>query len=299
MMDLPKGIPTGVGDAKAQEEFLRNNDAFLREYPQLHKLLAKVFVRVLDQTDNALGLEGDAARASEDKSLAQIVVFYLGRAAADDFAELIILSGNGRGIGAFKILRGMYERIVTAAFISENPSEARLFLANVDIQKGKLWKRLVDAMPAIKDRYTPEQIKDLENRVHKAHSELKTGICTKCHQPITQDAWTRASVDTMAQKVNFKLAELYGPCYLLPTFHSHATAFGLESRLRETNTGYSFQESSEGEARRALLLGHNLILQLLWLQNSYFGLGLDADVKTQFEMFQKIWDNSSLKQTAQ
>jgi hypothetical protein len=34
------------------------------------------------------------------------VVFYLGRAAADDFGEvLLILSGNGRGIGAYKILK--------------------------------------------------------------------------------------------------------------------------------------------------------------------------------------------------
>src|SRR5205807_1593950 len=96
------------------------------------------------------------------------------RAAADDFGELIILSGNGRGIGAFQILRGMYERIVTAAFIAENPSEARLFLANADIQKGKLWKRLVDAMPDIKNRYAPEQIKDLDDRYQKARAELKS-----------------------------------------------------------------------------------------------------------------------------
>ena len=40
--------------------------------------------------------------------MAEPVVFYLGRAAADDFGELLILCGNGRGIGAYKILRGMY-----------------------------------------------------------------------------------------------------------------------------------------------------------------------------------------------
>jgi hypothetical protein len=65
----------------------------------------------------------------------------------------------------------------------------------------------------------------------------------------------------------------------------------LESRLRQTQSGgYSFQETSEEDAWKALLLGHNLILRLLTLQNSYFELGLDAEINARYEMFPKIWD---------
>ena len=287
--------PVGVGDAKAQREFIRKNTLFLREYPSLHALLTKVFIRALntsakDQESEHGSLSDAEVISMEDRLVAQPVVFYLGRAAADDFGELVILSGNGRGIGAFKILRGMYERIVTAAFIVKNPPEAGHFLLHSDIQKGKLWRRLVEIMPEIAQRYTAEQIQDLQDRYQKAQANVKSEYCKKCNQPITQDEWTRVSLDTMAEKADPNLAALYATCSLLPTFHLHATAFGLESRLRKTQTGYSFVETSEKEAWKALMLGHNLILRLLMLQNSYFELGLDSEINERVEMFSYIWE---------
>jgi RNase P subunit RPR2 len=294
-------LPIGIGDSKAQREFLRNNKAFLREYPNLHTLITKVFIQALvistqeqeiEQVSGHLELSDATAIAVEDRLLAQPTVFYLGRTAADDFGEIIILSGNGRGFGAYKILRGMYERVVTAAFIAQNPSEARHFLAHSDIEKGKLWKRLVEIMPDLAKRYTAEQIKDLEDRQQSAQENLKSDYCKKCNQPLTQEAWTRATLETMAQKVDPNLKVLYPTCYVMPTLHHHATPFGLETRLRQMpNGGYTFRETSEGEARQAVMLGHNLMLQLLNLQNSYFGLGLDNEIKTRCEAFIKIWDD--------
>src|SRR5580704_413540 len=191
--------PIGVGDARAQREFIRKNKLFIHEYPKLHALLIKVFIRTLDRPEiepEFENLSDIEIIAVEDKLMARFLLFYLGRAAADDFGELIILSGNGRGIGAYKILRGMYERIVKAAFIAKNPSEARHFLAHSDIQKGKLWKRLVEIMPEIANRYSAEQIQDLLDRQRKAQVNLKSERCNKCNQPVTQDEWTRVSLDT-------------------------------------------------------------------------------------------------------
>ena len=61
--------------------------------------------------------------AFENKTTTDRVVFFLGRIAADDFGEIIILSGNGRGIGAYKILRGMYERVVHAVFFNKDEED--------------------------------------------------------------------------------------------------------------------------------------------------------------------------------
>src|SRR5205823_9017460 len=137
---------------------------FLNEYPELSKLLGKVFLRTLNEPpDEELkaidGLADDVPRviAFEDNVLANRVIFYLGRIAADDFGEIINLAGNGRGLGAYKILRGMYERIVTATFISRNPSEARRFMEEEAIQKWKLWQSALKVTPEIKDRYTVDQ----------------------------------------------------------------------------------------------------------------------------------------------
>lgn len=151
-------MPIGVGDAEAQQKFLQKNKEFLREHAEIHALLKKVFVRSLvnsraerqmEEIGEGLSLTETEVNAVEDRRMAEPVVFYLGRAAADDFGELLILCGNGRGIGAYKILRGMYERVVTAAFIAKNPSEGRLFLSYSFIQREKLWNRLVKVLPDI------------------------------------------------------------------------------------------------------------------------------------------------------
>ena len=50
--------------------------------------------------------------AVQDRYYTDLIVYTLGRIAIDDFSELMVLGGNGWGIGALKILRGMYERVV-------------------------------------------------------------------------------------------------------------------------------------------------------------------------------------------
>jgi hypothetical protein len=100
-------MPIAVGNAVEQQKFIRNNEAFLEEHPKLHTLLTKVFIRALaisraEKQMEEIG-EGVSRIESErtailDKEMAQVVVFYLGRAAAADFGELLILAGNGLGI---------------------------------------------------------------------------------------------------------------------------------------------------------------------------------------------------------
>jgi len=289
-------LPIAVGDFEAQKRFIATHEALLREYHDIRTLLEQVFIRTLaiSTEEHPIG-QRDAVKLpeeeveAEDRLLAQPVVFYLGRVAADDFGELLTLAGNGRGVGAYKILRGMYERIVTAAFIAKNPSEARHFLAHEDIERGKLWNRTVEIIPDIKKQFTDEQIQKIETQHRQAQAKLKIEYCNKCNQPITQEAWTRKSLETMAKRADPQLLVSYAYCYLLPTFHTHATSFGLNTRLRKTDAGYTYNELTENEARTAVLLGHGLILRLLRLQNNYFALGLDAEISARFDMFPKVW----------
>ena len=41
----------------------------------------------------------------------------------------------------------------------------------------------------------------------------------------------------------------------------------------------------------AVLLGHNLILRLLSLENDYFNLGLIAEIEERTKAFPRIWDS--------
>jgi len=128
-------LPIGVGSRESQAVFLRENEEFTREYPRLHALCTQVFIRGLPLPDEGeverlrMLPEGDpAAIQFEDKLSAERITFFLGRMVVDDFGEILMLSGNGYGFGAYKIVRGMYERVVTAMYIAKDPAEARKFI---------------------------------------------------------------------------------------------------------------------------------------------------------------------------
>jgi hypothetical protein len=267
-------LPIAIGNPASQQRYIREHEVLLREYPNIHSLLTKVFMRVLrrpseDELEKLEHLsESDPmVVAFENRVMADRLVFFLGRTAADDFGELLILSGNGYGIGALKILRGMYERIVTAAYIAKHPAEARVFVEDEVIKEWTLWREFVAVMPELKTQPTEGEVKGLEEEYKAVRAKRKEEVCPKCRQPKTQEAWTRVTVADMANSADPQLRAIYASCYLEATFHTHPTAYGLGRRLRETGQGgYTFKETTPEEARRAVLLGHNLILRLLLLE---------------------------------
>jgi hypothetical protein len=258
----PAVLPIGIGDGPAQQRFIQTHVGFVLDHPAIHELLKKVSLRTLvvppqDEVDRFRQLpENDPAFiAFEDKVMADRVVFGLGRIIADDFGEVLALSGNGYGIGAYKILRGMYERLVTAAYIAKNPAEARFFIEDDAIKKWKLWQQAIEVMPDLKDSVPKEKTDALEAEYKRVKAKRAESIYKTCGQPKSQEAWTRVDLASMAKQIDINLSALYGACYLTPTFHSHATGFGLGARFRRNEDGAtSYQEISEKEARRAILL---------------------------------------------
>lgn len=288
-------LPVIVGDGQLQKNFIANHEGFLREFPKIKALTDKMFMLVLEKYN--AGLPSGAMQHDETTlRLARLIVFYLCRTAFDAFGDVLILAGNGRGFAARMMLRVMYEHLVTAAFISQNPSEARRFDENAGLQKGKIWNRTVELPPQVKSALRPEQIQELQESFENAKAQLKAETCKKCNQPIAQDAWTRASVEEMARRADAatgsRLANLYTTCFLVPTFFIHPTAFGLESRSGTVEDGVVFREISEHEAHDATMRGHGLVLRLLKHLNGYFNLSLDTQLDARWNAFPQIWNGA-------
>lgn len=192
------------------------------------------------------------------------------------------------GIGAKKTLRSIYERLVTAMFIAKNLPEARIFLDHADIEKGKVLNRMISTVPELLNKdLTPEEIKKIQDAKKAADERKKIEYCDECNQPITDEAWTRVSLDTMAKKVDENLHKLYGTCYLSPTLLIHATPFGLDLRFRKTKAG------PEAYADDALWRGHFLMLWLLRHLDTYFSLGLGEKIDARCTAFSAIWPEDS------
>jgi hypothetical protein len=220
------------------------------------------------------------------------IIFYLGRMAVDDFGEILTLAGNGRGFGAYKIVRGMYERIVTSFYMEKNPAEARAFAESSAITKLNYLKRTFEGSPDSRKQFSDEFMQTIEQNAAAAQAKRKQSICPKCHQPITQGAWTRVSLDLMAKAAEPALEVFYPQFYLEGTAQSHANMFGIEHRLNRKDGEITYKDISEQEARFAVHLGHHLMVRLLSMQNRYFSRGLDDEVQRRIDAFVTAWERN-------
>jgi len=291
-------LPIAIGSFHEQKRFIERNAPFLLEFPNLNALTKKVFIRRLklpvraEAADEQRLPEEVPGLAASTERLTARIVFYLGRMAADDFGEILTLAGNGRGFGAYKIVRGMYERVVTALYLEKNPAEARAFAESSAITRLNFLNRILEDSPGTESELGPGILQSIQKDAAAAQAKRKQSICSKCHQPITQEAWTRVSLDAMAKAVDPSLAVLYPPFYLEGTMQAHANMFGIERRLFCKDGAISYKETSEDEARFAVHLGHHLMIRVLVMQNKYFNLGHDEDVQRRADAFVAVWDGA-------
>jgi hypothetical protein len=118
-----KGFSITFGNPSEQEIFFREYTDFLIEWRELQEFVKLVMLNrtILPPDFEPLAdLPDDDPRIiqAEDRYKADISSFMMARIAVDDFSELLTLASNGYGTGALKTLRGMYERVVTSAYVA-------------------------------------------------------------------------------------------------------------------------------------------------------------------------------------
>ena len=289
-------IVSSVGDSQMQKRFIESHGPFIEEFRNVEALKNRIFDLTIEKY-NQIPRTSDGPLAHDtpefETRLAHIVVNSLAKAAFEDFGELLILAGNGLGFGATKTLRSVYERAVTAAYIGSKPSEAAIFVEQDAIDMHKLRQRLFEIAPELKVDFTPEDLKALEDRYQQSRAKAKTETCKHCGQPTNDDAWARVGLDKRAEAVDKAMGTdfltLYAFCYLVPTYHIHAKASGLQMRLEKTDAGWNDKNSSEHEAHGAVMRGHCLLLKLFKQQNDYFKLNLEDDIRARWDAFNAIW----------
>ena len=204
--------------------------------------------------------------------------------------EILLLCGNGYGIGGLKLLRALYERAVTAAYIAQNPNEAETFLDYHHIHLGKLFNHAAQLFD-MGSLFSAEKIGDIKKSYEITKGKFQEPLCEKCGTTRTSFSWSRLDIASMAQKVDQNLAKLYLPCYFQPTLQAHSTVSALLARLVEREAGVvSFNEGAQREkADEALIGAHNVILFVLDTQSEFFILGLEKEIEQRRADFMKIW----------
>ncbi len=244
----------GIGNREEQADFLKRHDLFMQRFPNLRNTFEAAFRR--------------------DFSCAEAVdrlIFSLGRLCIEDFMEILVLSGNGYGIGGLKILRGMYEEAITALYLHAVPDEAENFLDYYWVAQHKLTQAVIETFG--ETALPKDKLEETRAMYVQVRDKFMVSACKECGAKRVNHTWSKLNFVAMAKVVG-TLGKFIVPAYYLPTQHTHATVRSILSRLEEVeNGGVTFTGLAQRkEADDALKFGHLITLNVLRLQKEHFSL---------------------------
>ena len=272
---MDSNLPT-IGFSGEWQAFFGRHPRWPEKFKLLHSTLERVFIRQI------------APRSPADR-----VIFLIGRLCVEDFSEVFLLSGNGYGFGALKILRGLYERVVTSGYIAKHPDQADAFLEYHHIHQGKMLKHAKPLLEKVKNQISPEELRTTEELYKTYKDKFREPLCKKCNTYRTRLSWSPLDLASMSRDVDME--ELYFAGYYFPTLQTHATASTVMSRLKMKTDGHTTfdPESQRMWSDRALVVAHNVIIRVLLIQNTYFNLLLDDEIEQRKNDFLEIWGHKA------
>jgi hypothetical protein len=265
----------GFGSQEEWERFNIRFPKFVEKYGALELVRDKVFQR------SGVG----------DKL--QRVIFGLGRVCSEDFQQALILCGNGFGIGALQIIRGLYERQTTAAYLIRHPEDLDDFLDYhfVQMRRGLNHARKMYTGDDFIKLVPKERQDQIEQDYQAVINRFTEKVCEKCNTTKPMASWSKHSTPELARRAERGLAELYYVHYFQPTMFSHSSVYSLLARLRENEEGMPVFDN-EGQRKHipdALVAAHLLLIHVLDMHNDYFKLRLEGDIRRIYEDYKECW----------
>jgi Family of unknown function (DUF5677) len=268
-------VPVVFGYAEEWRAFGTRHPEFLRRFPNIEKAIDTAFQRTWHSTE-----------------LLDRVLYFLGRLVVEEFMEVLLLCANGYGIGAQKLVRGMYERAVTARYLRDHPDEVDNYLAFHKVVDHKLLKAVQSSIG--RDVFSKAHAEEIERDFEEVKQRFMVPDCETCKTSRLNHTWSRRDLVSMA-RMSGDLGKLIVPAYYLPTREAHSTIGAIFSRLdaeaAEREDELIFDSAAQRDhADEALITAHNIMLNILDLQKEYFHLReLEPLLQTCFEDFMVIW----------
>ena len=260
------------GETAQSRAFFQRNQQFLPAFERLVILINKCFVR----------------SSLTPSTLAANICFSLGETCRQDFLEILFLAVNGYGTAAYKLLRGLYERAVTMAYIMKHPEKAERFHKFSAIHDAKSAEAALvlvseeDFDNAIAP-FTIRQIRELREHVKP---EFLITQCHKCGRKGLAFTWD-TDLASMAKDVGAPYLLYYMPAYIHPSLHIHATFASLsESSLGDRRR----DEKNRADFDGAVMIAARLFLDVMRSQDEFFSLNLKIDAEAIEADTNDLWE---------
>jgi len=276
---LNKSISVLYGFPEEWKAFATRHLEFTKRFENLAKAIDITFQRIHKTT-------GPTERT----------VYFLGRLGVEEFMEILLLCANGYGIGAQKLIRGMYERAVTARYLFKHPDETGNYLAFHRVTDHKLMLAIQSSMNP--GGFSGEQIERIKREFDSVKERFIVTDCKTCRTTRLNHTWSKTDIVSMARESE-DLWRFIVPAYYLPTREFHSTMGAIFSRLdpdaAAKDEGLIFDGAAQRDrADQAIITAHTILLNVLDLQRECFQITeLEPLLQTCFEDFRAILKEQS------
>ena len=265
-------IPAGGSSDKSE--------AFFNDHPNFWG----AFEKLMSVSNECFG------RTCHYENQAESLMFSLGQACREDYLEIAFMGVHGFDTATTKLLRGLYERAVTHAYIIKNPEKVMRFIRFGRIQQYRVMRGALEAgisKEELNNSVPPDySFAKVTERRNEVKDEFKVQECEICGMkaPVS---WEKASMPEMAKKAGDFYRALYLGGYAMTNLYVYATfasAVGLEGLDEKTaaifrkDTAYS----NMGQASAVMLL-------VLKEQNELFKLGLEQEIEAAENAIVEEW----------
>lgn len=258
--------------------FSRSHQEFLKRFKNIENAMTVAFQRIHQTTQ-----------------LLEKTIYFQGRLIVEDFMEILLLCGNGYGIGAQKLVRGMYERAVSARYLMNHPEEVDNFL---DFHRVTDYKFLIAIEQSIgRDVFSPEQAAEIRSDYESVKAQFTISDCKSCGTSKMNHTWSKVDFVSMARKTE-NLWPFILPGYYMPMKEAHSTVGAIFSRIdpepAKKDEGLIFVgELQRGRAHMALFTAHMILLDALELQREFFKIEELAPImQTCIADYSEIWKDN-------
>lgn len=219
-----------------------------------------------------------AALPAEIK-IEQAVIYVLVRMTTTGWVELLTLVGNGAGLGAMKIGRGMFETAVMAEYLRQVPDEIDDYLEYGRILQFKRVKVSPQVVSAKQFAETEKEFDRVKPRFQDQNGRIR-------------NQWNKHSIAYMAEKVGRK--DQYELPYSLAVSIHHGNFEALAAHLSGNGSALDVDSPPSLEwIPQALVSGHVYLLQALDTLNDLLKLGFDERLRSAGEEFKQVWHKPS------
>lgn len=252
--------------------------------PHLSQRIYSALKDPLDAIKSLEPLIQDMIEAAENSrsTKAQRVIEMLALTAARALNDVIILVGNGAGLGAMILSRGMFECVVMAEYLRRNPREQADYTAFGIVTSWHRYKKLKRDSSETANAIRPEIIAEVRRKYSRAAARLKDRKGNLRRQ------WHRKPLRNMAEEIG--LGEQYTTAYGLAASMHHASFEGIAAHLSIDGEEMTFGEPSvEAWLHEALISAHTYTLQILETLNRAMRLDFKGRLEKALEDFMRVW----------